>query len=83
MHVSSKQSNLSGLLLLLLANAGIQVGNDPAEQEQHEEAATESQGLPELRGWRVLVSDKKVTLTKLIDDVDSNEVQGGAADVIL
>jgi hypothetical protein len=42
------RSNLGGLLLLLLADANVQVGNDPADEEHDEESACESQWLPEL-----------------------------------
>lgn len=77
-----RRSNLNSLLLLLLANANIQVTNNPAEEEDNQKSAGKSEGLPELGRRRVLVSDDEVTVAELVDNVDGDEVQGRAADCV-
>lgn len=75
-------SNLSSLLLLLLANADVQVANDPAKDKEHQEPARKSQRLPELGGRRVFVGDDEVALTELVDYIDGDEVEGRASNCV-
>lgn len=67
---------------MLLADADVQVGDDPADGKDHHQSAGKSQGLPVLGRRRVFVSDNEVTLAKLVDDVDGDEVEGCAANCV-
>jgi hypothetical protein len=72
--------NLNSLLLLLLANADVQVADNPAESKYNQETSGECQRLPELGRRRVLIDNNEVAVAQLVDNVDGNEVQSGAAD---
>jgi hypothetical protein len=74
--------NLNSLLLLLLANADVQVADNPAESKYHQETSGECQRLPELGGRRILVDNNEVAVTQLVDNVDGHEVQSGTADSV-
>jgi len=62
--------------------AHVQIANHIADGEDSNQASEDSHRFGEARAERVVVGDDKLTVPELVDDVQSGESDGGAAECV-